>query len=62
MAHDFQPCGLIRIRAGQGFELPYVSTAFGDAEGRVFEIHSDGSRVGFELEFLAPDYTYDECG
>jgi len=59
-----QPCGtaVIQIHAGRGFDLPYVSTAFGDAGGKVFEIESGGIRVGFELEFLAPGYTYDEYG
>jgi hypothetical protein len=62
MNHNYQNCGLIQIHAGRGFDLPYVSTAFGDAGGKVFEIESGGIRVGFELEFLAPGYTYDEYG
>lgn len=60
MNHPSHDCGVIPIRVGRGFDLPYVSTAFGDTGGTVFEIVSNGARVGFEVEFLPPDYIYNE--
>ena len=60
MNHNYEECGVIRINVGKGFDLPYVSTAFGDTDGKVFEIQASGDRVGFEIEFLPPHYAYEE--
>lgn len=62
MNYRYQDCGEIPIRVGRGFDLTYVSAAFGDTGGTVFEIVSNGARAGFEIEFLPPDYTYAEEG
>jgi hypothetical protein len=60
MNHPCQGCGVIPIRVGRGFDLPYVSTAFGDTGGTVYEIVSNGARVGFEVEFLPSGYIYND--
>lgn len=62
MNHSYQLSGEIHVAIGPGFDLPYVAVAFGDTGAKAFELQSDDSCVGFELEFLASDYTYDDYG
>jgi hypothetical protein len=52
-------CGLVEVRLNGVCMMPYVPSGFGDGTGPVFELRSKRKVVGMELEFIAPDFTFE---
>jgi hypothetical protein len=58
--HDYKDCGIVQFEMTGPIRLPYVSTGFGDCGAPVYELRASGRRIGMELEFLPPGYTYED--
>jgi hypothetical protein len=55
--HDVM--GSVPIADTPGATVAWIESGFGDGEFPVFElVASDGSRVGVEVQFIAPDEEY----
>jgi hypothetical protein len=49
--------GIIDIHVDANVTMPFVASGFGDGTGPVFEVLSDGERIGMELEFIPAGYS-----
>ena len=57
---DYKDCGIVQIQMKGPIVIHYVSTGFGDCDAPVYELKSGRTRIGMELEFLAPGYVFQD--